>query len=413
MPQGDAERVVCADAILSQLNSKLAERFHADFDRVPHVLHAMPGSDPVHWKRRLCGTDTACLAAQYRESLAGYEQPDASEVDAVESFRKLVDGLRTAHPQDAVGAAYKLIAVSNRITTFASEIGEIGTQALGGLPSGRPDGVSEDEWRALLASSLAEASEHGIVPTPLLYTLLDIDGDGNRDLVIDSERQYEAGRLYAFRTLRRTGTRFIPFNITGNVVATATGAGDPVYLPDEPGFGILQGKWVSLNNRLFRFYANSDRGIDEIYLLRPGRRLSKVPRLTVDYLHRLKLVSEAAISPQRRLSVDEALAEVYTAKIRSAYTAPLCAAPDDILGDANRSYSPPNLWSMSTVGDFPVKLAGVCYISQLRNESNIAGAMQWCMRLPSDPRGEQEECYDVHGPRNAVATLIELVPLLP
>jgi uncharacterized protein len=413
MPQDDGERAICADPALHQLNGRLAELFHATFAGVPYVLHAAPGTDPMRWRRRLCGTDFTCLAAQYREALAGYEQPDASELDAVESLRKLVDGLREAHPRDAVEAAYSSIAVKTGIASFTSESAESGTTDVGRLPGRRPHDVSEDEWRALLASQLAETHEHGVVPSPLRYTLLDIDGDGKRDLVIDSERQYESGRLYAFRTLRRAGARFIPFNDTD---AVASGATDPVYIPDDRDFHIFQNRWVRLNGRLFRFYSNDDKGIDEIYLLRPGRRLSQAPRLTIDYRYRLALVADAPIDPPARPSVDQALAEIYTARIRTAYTAPICAVPDSTPDDVNadnRSYSRPSSRLVYAVGDFPVNLAGVCYVSQLRDQRDSAGTMQWCMRLPSDVWAEQEECYDVHGSRIAVATLTETVPLLP
>ncbi|PPK20075.1 hypothetical protein CSC88_32750, partial [Klebsiella pneumoniae] len=43
-------------------------------------------------------------------------------------------------------------------------------------------GISDDEWQASLRSSISADSENGKVS----FTLIDLDGDGKRDLISDS-----------------------------------------------------------------------------------------------------------------------------------------------------------------------------------------------------------------------------------
>jgi len=84
-------------------------------------------------------------------------------------------------------------------TSFAGDpVDSYGEQT--NFPKSRPKGVSADEWKALNASSIDGAAETGRTS----YALLDLDNDGQRDLIVDT---YAGGTgLFTYvETWRRAG----------------------------------------------------------------------------------------------------------------------------------------------------------------------------------------------------------------
>lgn len=98
------------------------------------------------------------------------------------------------------------------------------------FPTKRPPGVTSDEWRALLASGIDGGGENGSAS----YTLMDINGDGQRDLIIDT---YSGGTgLFSYvGALRREGGKFAGADGLCPVPDTVKGDDRGVYYSYGPG----------------------------------------------------------------------------------------------------------------------------------------------------------------------------------
>lgn len=74
-----------------------------------------------------------------------------------------------------------------------------------------PD-ISDDEWQAFLRSSISADSENGKVS----FTLIDLDGDGKRDLIIDS---YVGGTgLFSYTGVLKRGDDDLPPSTAATVI---------------------------------------------------------------------------------------------------------------------------------------------------------------------------------------------------
>ncbi len=107
-----------------------------------------------------------------------------------------------------------------------------------------PD-ISDDEWQAFLRSSISADSENGKVS----FTLIDLDGDGKRDLIIDS---YVGGTgLFSYTgVLKRGDDDFAAVNGSDSDNGDDFDAGVPGALFSINGRGANQwNHWVKINGR--------------------------------------------------------------------------------------------------------------------------------------------------------------------
>lgn len=149
--------------------------------------------------------------------------------------------------------------------------------------------ISNDEWQAFINTTFSADSENGEVNCKLV----DLDGDGERDLIISS---YSGGTgLFSYTgVLKRVGDKFVDINNnTKNEGQAITGA-----LYSENGRGANQwGEWVRINDQVYALWFNGEYDEDTFYLLRPFNTDNNVPSITIYYQHEY---DNSSIEPQNK-----------------------------------------------------------------------------------------------------------------
>jgi hypothetical protein len=380
-------------------------------------------------ERAICGDAKlrrldATLAEAYANVLAA--APDQADMEALEELRQAVEAARRTNPDLPLEKAIERLRITTGTTAFSKERDERNPDAPARLPKTRPSGVSEAEWRALLASKLDKIDEGG-EDFDTSYMLLDVDGDGLRDLVIDTKTG-GTGEYHSFDVLRQTGGRFV-------VPGPSKGQPDASFLyalSDRPNPNSAE--WIRLRGRAYVAYGDGEYGVDRIDLLRPWSGRGQVPRLTVRYRYRLSVpaIQEIGGRPARRLepALQRALNEavslvtpVATPVAVPAYATaparrptPICPLPAEGANDpdAYLSYGPGH-YSFEIVDDVPVRIKGQCYIGQVRDfygsytpGKGLGGSI--CIRKPEESIPDPEDCYDVRGSRSVIGIGARALP---
>jgi hypothetical protein len=137
-----------------------------------------------------------------------------------------------------------------------------------------------------LHSDISADSENGKVS----FTLVDLDNDGKRDLIIDS---YIGGTgLFSYTgVLRRGIIRLIP-SITAIPMTTmiSTLAYPGAVFPQRRGANQWN-QWVRINGQVYALWYNGQFGEDNLYLLRPFSPTDRSPAVTIRYRYRLETLS--------------------------------------------------------------------------------------------------------------------------
>ncbi len=413
------EKTLCADPALYRLDEELGATYARLRAALPGQRDALRQSQRDWLKQRdLCGADGDCLRQRYEARAAelqgqlrraqGY-QPDATDRLALQDLRQAVAAARLKDPEMPLETALAALSVKAEATTFANVRAADGDDPAR-LPAERPPGVTEDEWRAVLASGLDGDSdaEGGNVS----YTLLDLDGDGRRDLVVDT---YIGGTgLFSdIGVLRRDGARFAPADANG-----APDAGGSLYTINGRGAN-QSGDWIRLRGRIYATYRVGAYGEDRLYLLRPLYRAGDVPTLTVRYHYDLSVPRQQkrpdtnaprTLDDTLHAALSHALAGLPAgpAKGDAPGDEPLCPVPAGTSLDQRETYNGygPGHYSYETVGDLTVRIGARCYVGRVvdwfgdYSAKNGLSAQLW-IRDPDDPAGKQD-AFDLRGKRRAV-----------
>jgi uncharacterized protein len=409
-----AEKAVCADASLRAMDAALAAAYAQalrDAGPAPRQQAALRRSQR-DWlqERDGCGAEAACLATQYRRRTAALGKPDTSDMAALAVLRQTVEAARRTDAQRPLEKAIERFKITSGATSFANDDSDQDGNKR--FPRKRPEGVSAAEWKALEASPIAtedNAEADGVVDR-MDYTLLDLDGDGLRDLIVE-DHTGGTGMVSSISVLRQTGGRF--------VVPPGTNAEDGAYLYSLSGRPSNNAaEWIRLNGRVYAAYLDTRYGEDQVSLLRPWARQGQVPRLSVRYRYRLAVpvVQRKPDMPATRLDnalhagLSRAVALVPPALVEEAKprTTPICPLPADASNEDREkalSYGPGH-YTFEVVDDVPVQVGKQCWIGQLRSWFGGYGpdglAAELCIRKPQADLVNEEACYTVNGPRTVI-----------
>ncbi|NHV24821.1 lysozyme inhibitor LprI family protein [Burkholderia sp. D-99] len=414
------EQAVCASNDLRLDDGRLSAFYRKLSDALPQGPRAALRTEQLGWlkTRDQCGADRGCIEQRYLSRIGDLQtrlvtvlayRPDAEDKAALDDLRALVDQARRTDPISPVEQVVERLRVRTAVAQFSSASDD-GQDAA--FPTARPHDVTADEWKALHASHI----DAGDTVTRAFYTLIDLDGDGQRDLVIESAAE-GTGLWSSVDVWRRNGGRF-------EVPANSNEALDR-NLYTTNGRGANQAAdWVRLRGRVYALYRDSHYGVDEYYLLRPFTVVDRVPKLTVHYRYRLSVPIEqrddgkaGATTLDRTLhaALERALRDVSDSTARDAGSdTPLCPIPASVQGDDRSEYMSygPGHYTIEIVGDMPVRVGGTCYIGRLIDWFGGYGKdglfAQISMRVPGSD-ADREQTFTVNGVRavTSVATSIE------
>lgn len=412
------EKAICANPELVDRDSQLAEIYDK-------LLKADPSQgDTVRQAQRSwlqtrngCGGNETCLRNAYDErsaalstqfQLATAYKPDDIDRQAAEDIRAAVADELKKNPEFPLENALKRFAIADKdMTDFANEAAADSSDPAE-FPKARPKGVSEDEWRALKASDLVSESENGNTR----YALVDLDGDGKRDLIIDD---YIGGTgLFNYvSNRRRVGGKFVD----GTALYSLNGRG-----------ANQDGTWVRLRDRVYVAYRVGYYGEDTIYLMRALKSVGQVPAVTVHYRYDLKVSSvQVSDDGKQTTKLDDKLFRALSKALPTPTVAqdrqasrkpqPICPVPAGTPEDNRESYYGlgPGHYTFEIVADFPVQKDGVCYVGRLTDwfggyDVKEGLFAQYSIGRPGTTDGDTET-YGVTGKRTAtdVSTTVKQV----
>jgi hypothetical protein len=402
---------------MGELYSNLAEGY-------PQELPALRQAQRAWLKKRdRCLDAQDCLTQEYTDRLAALHaqlrnylvyRPDEIDRLALEDLRLAVEQASRANaefPLESVLESLLIKSVKTQFHNIHDDQAAYLDPAL--FPKQRPDGVSLDEWQALLASDVETIGENGNTS----YTLVDLNGDGLRDLVIDT--YYGGTGLFSYiGTLQRHGDRFIS---SQPVDHDSRSEGDPPgYLYSLNGRGANQADyWIELRGRRYAAYRVGYYGIDYLYLLPPLAPAGEVPTLTLNYRYQLSIpkvqtdyaaATQIELSEMHHAALSQALRVVDAEQENDpgGRANPLCPIPVATKEQQHGDYYGfgPGHYTYEIVADMAVILDGHCHVGRLANwfgsysAEHGLHAQLWIKRPDSDGEGQD---YQVQGQRQVIS----------
>ena len=236
------------------------------------------------------------------------------------------------------------------------------------LPKKKPSAdITDDEWQAFQKSNVVVFTENQTAS----YTLVDLDGDGKRDLIIDAYIGGTGIFTYTGILKRGKGTFY-------STVKADPDASVPGYLYSTNARGANQaGYWIRLNKQIYLAYRVSYFGVDNIYLLRPFSHNASVAKITVTYRYALSVTSPdprdketpwLTLSDKQKVSVGKSLAALQAHPSKAGSSASpavsVCPVPPSLSQNEAGFYgrSPVPGYEVQAIGDIPVWIDEQCYV---------------------------------------------------
>jgi hypothetical protein len=275
--------------------------------------------------------------------------------------------------------------------------------------------ISDDEWQAFLQSDISADSENGKVS----FTLVDLDGDGKRDLIIDS---YVGGTgLFSYTgILKRSDDAFAAVNSDDSGNGDDFDAGVPGALYSLNGRGANQwSHWVRINGQVYALWYNGQFGEDNLYLLRPFGPSGSTPAVTIRYRYTLNDIR----SPEKDQPLTPALNEreksdllkslevmqsnLLKDKPQSDNDAPICPIPPGTSSDDAENYysGVASNYIYETVAYIPVWLNDKCFIGTIFSHHGAYRHGVDAEITISSPRDDEDIVgdYAISGLRRAIS----------
>jgi uncharacterized protein len=408
------ENTICANNQLHELDAQMGTVYRGlmkvSADAKPELKVSQR-----QWlnTRDECTDDVSCLEQRYRERLqvlkaqwkeAVVYKPNDSDQQALDDLQKRIQAASKSDPQFALERTLASLAIKSPLTVFDAEPDEGEYAEKTHFPKNIPKGVTQSEWRALQASNLDADTEQG----QTTFNLLDLDEDGQRDLVVQT---YTGGTgLFSFyETYRRDGDRFIRRTAA---LGEESGVGSSLY--SISGRGANQAvNWISIRGKVYAAYRDSNYGVDQVYLLSPLQVNVEVPTLTVNYHYQLSIPrtqtkedhkTPYTLNPELHRALAKGLATVgKDSSDTGGERKPLCPIPASAEEPEEYYGYGAGYYVIETITDFPVNIGNECFVARLNDhfgdyDKKDGLYAQLTMRKPGSI--EQEREYEVHGRRH-------------
>ncbi|WP_336284407.1 DUF1176 domain-containing protein [Citrobacter arsenatis] len=190
---------------------------------------------------------------------------------ALKTLRSAVETMQKSDLNLELSKIASQFPLTGQITDFRISYAEDSTK-----PTAKPSPeISDDEWQAFSRTTFSIDSENGGVN----FTLIDLDDDGKRDLIINS---YVGGTgLFSYTGVLKRGDKAF-FAVNGKPDDDDFGV--PGALFSENGRGANQwSQWVRINGKVYALWYNGLYNEEKLYLLRPFNPDEKVPVVAVYY----------------------------------------------------------------------------------------------------------------------------------
>lgn len=355
---------------------------------------------PLHSYPRIALSVLSCtlLAATITPSLAATSKDEAA-------LYKLYDVLaaRLLSDRPLEETLVNTFSITRPISYFEQQFND--EQADAQLSPPDPS-ISADEWAAIKNSNITAYSESGNIS----YALMDLDNDGQRDLIIES---YIGGTgLFSYTgVLKRSGAQFVPETIT----ALDNDSLMPGEFFTENGRGANQwSTWLDIDGQIYALFFNGSFGQEKFYLLRPFHHEAEVPVITVTYKTEFTGLTPPDKSTRNNLAmyVDQKKLFHDLANMQNSQTVTdeepvaLCPIPAHTPAENKGSYSTGSAlhYSVDGIGNVPVWADTSCYVGSVYSYFGLApGARraeaQILLRDPYTPGSEELSEITVWGVR--------------
>jgi uncharacterized protein len=401
------EKNLCATLYLRQFDARMSVVYAELWEKAPKTRRSLARAQKA-WlaKRDACGESSSCLERAYQERIQALraqlatllpDTPDETDQRALAELDAKIKTLQQTNPVFPLENALAAFAVQSGMTYFRNVGGDDGERAQ--FPVTRPDGVLAEEWRALLASEVEIAVDSAL--GGVSYTLVDLDGDGLRDLIIDADTG-GTGLYSEITLLHRKGARF-EYPALEDYFYSIKGRG-----------GNQDNSWIRSQGRVYAAYRDGRYGADTLYLLRPFRQNRKVPVLTVRYRYQfLTPETQYDKDTDKHVTLDESLYKDLTIALSTlngrnfkpsgmVAEAPVCPVPPDGIEDDYIFGA--GHYVIEFVHDFPVWLQKKCHPARLQDwfgSVDEKGELFALLCLKNPPSSE-DNCYDIKAKRYAV-----------
>ena len=421
-----SESIICGDAKLLKLDTQLAE-VYLKLVNAKNSNKTQLQKTQKKWLlvRDKCA-DESCMINAYLErvenlslqlhSLMAY-QSDKTDMLALDELRQAVERNRLNDAEFPLETALEAFEIKVGTTDFSntSTANDKGNQDAN-FPTKRPKGVSQDEWTALVKSEIDGGGENGYAS----YTLMDIDGDGKRDLIIDS---YIGGTgLFSYiSAIPRKGDVFAGHYVSQLADDANNNTAEDGSLYSLNGRGANQSAtWVRLKGRVYAAYRNSYYGADDVFLLRPFFINESAPTLTIEYQYTFSIPKnqindqtagkpkESTLDTKTHTAISKAIKLINpTQAVDGASVTPICPPPTNISDGERTEYFGfgTGHYSYEIVGDFPVWIDKICHIGRIvdwfgyYDKKNGLHAQLW-LKLPNG--GDAQEEYSIGAKRKVI-----------
>ncbi|WP_367254357.1 lysozyme inhibitor LprI family protein [Pseudomonas sp. stari2] len=409
------ENAICAEKPLYELDAQMGAVYRKLMNAAPQMRAELKNTQR-RWlsERNECADNIDCLSQHYRDRLqvlhaqwieAVAYRPDDVDRQVMEDLQLRVREMSKENPEFALERALGSLTSENGETSFSGDPNDDPAEDQTVFPKRIPKGVTQDEWKALNTSGLDADAEQGQAN----YTLIDLDGDGQRDLFVST---YTGGTsLFSFHeTFRRDGERFTRRLVPYDPEASA---GSSLFSTSDRGANQSAG-WIKSHGRMYLAFRNGSYGADDLYLLNPLKINSQIPTVTVRYDYKLTVprsqhrdADDTAykIAAGLQKTLTQALIKSNAGKplLTNPQEGPICPVPaSEEDPDSYNSYGA-SYYVVEPVTDMSVTIANECYIARLinwygsYNEENGLPALLM-LRKPG-PEGT-ELSYSVNGRRH-------------